>query len=128
LKEIGHELGDDSLFLKSTTTEKPIFSSETTATPIITSTKSITTTTTLPITEPARIVQSDLVADANGGKDIYVYYPSNICILNGTQSRFLNSNNYIVKWVWTKSELSPAFGVTITLKKIHIFMKFIKKI
>ena len=87
----------------------------------ITSTKktvspSISTTTPLPTTtrtyEPPSLYTETL--KANAGKDIHVYYPSTMCILNGTLTSFFTKNPYeyyITKWEWIKLDTSPAFGV-----------------
>ncbi len=51
---------------------------------------------------------------ANAGRDIHVYYPSTMCILNGSLTDIFSKNPseyYITKWEWIKLETSPAFGV-----------------
>jgi hypothetical protein len=86
----------------------------------ITTTSSSTTTTTTTTTTPSTTTQvtdaPDLFTDdlvANAGSDIHVYYPSSICILNGTKTKYYtaSSSKMIVKWLWTKMDSSPAFGV-----------------
>ena len=123
---------------------KPLNYQRTTST-IITSSTTTSTTTTTPstttqVTDAPDFFTDDLVADA--GSDIHVYYPSSICILNGTKTKFYTttSNKKITKWLWTKMDSSPAFGVILLLnlflplgflnrKGMHliIFASFVRK-
>jgi hypothetical protein len=48
---------------------------------------------------------------ANAGPDQYIYYPTKTCILNGSNSHVLDDNQ-IIRWQWSKSELSPSIGVS----------------
>lgn len=75
-----------------------------------TSTTTTSTTTPLANTDAPKIMTENLIA--NAGADIHVYYPSKVCILNGTSSKVLNINNSNMKiqWTWSKLESSPAFG------------------
>lgn len=76
-----------------------------------TTTTTTTTTTTSTSTEAPNIHTNNLFA--NAGQDIHVYYPSKMCVLNGTNTRFVpkSSNDFIQRWLWVKADSSPAFGV-----------------
>jgi len=76
---------------------KPLNYQRTTST-IITSSTTTSTTTTTPstttqVTDAPDLFTDDLVADA--GSDIHVYYPSSICILNGTKTKFYTAFKFI---------------------------------
>ena len=97
----------------NTTTIEPLTATSTTSTSTTTMTTTTTTpSTTTPVTDAPDLFTDDLVA--NAGADIHVYYPSTMCILNGTSTRFYTSSpkKQIIKWLWTKMDSSPAFGVT----------------
>lgn len=86
-----------------------------------TTTSSTTTTTSKkPLTEPREIHTEDLFADA--GQDIHVYYPSTMCILNGTNTKLIRTDKRIVKWLWTKFDNSPAFGHFVNTNEAPVVM------
>jgi hypothetical protein len=64
-------------------------------------------------------VDTEIVVDA--GLEQNISYPMRECVLNGTKSKTLG-NSQIVKWEWSKSELSPALGVSLNL----IFLIFVE--
>lgn len=72
--------------------------------------KEFITLTSTKATDPPKIFTNNL--QANAGPNINVYYPSRMCILNGSLTNFLDLNR-ISKWEWTKDTSSPAFGVSI---------------
>jgi hypothetical protein len=74
----------------------------------------ITPTTTMSTTtEPQEVYTEKL--KANAGEDVYIYYPSRVCVLNGTQTilllRSAGDDETIQTWHWSKLDSSPAFGV-----------------
>jgi len=78
--------------------------------------KSATPTTTQEVfVEPTRVNTKNLIAFA--GNDIHVYYPNTMVVLDGSLTRFYGAdgNQGIVKWLWTKHDSSPAFGVSIPI-------------
>ena len=104
----------ESIPLNSQQMTSTIITSSTTSTTTTSTTTTTTTTTpstTTQVTDAPDLFTDDLVA--NAGSDIHVYYPSSICILNGTKTKFYTStsNKKITKWLWTKMDASPAFGV-----------------
>lgn len=60
-------------------------------------------------TDPPKIFTNNL--QANAGSNIDVFYPSRLCILNGSLTNFLQQKQ-IKKWEWSKDSSSPAFGVS----------------
>ncbi len=83
--------------------------------------KSTTSTTSKrTLTEPREIHTEDLFADA--GQDIHVYYPSTMCILNGTNTKLIRTDKQIVKWLWTKFDSSPGFGHFVNTNEAPIVM------
>ena len=55
---------------------------------------------------------SSIYAVANAGPNQYINYPETTnCILNGSDS-FALEGYQIIKWEWSKSELSPSIGVS----------------
>lgn len=49
-------------------------------------------------------------AVADAGSLQHIYYPESTCILNGSNSKVMDSEDKIVRYKWLKSELSPALG------------------
>jgi hypothetical protein len=101
--------------IKISTTES---TSTTTTTTIRTTTTTTETTTTT--TEVQKIYSENLIADA--GPDIHVFYPSTVCVLNGNLTIFKpkNAEESITKWIWTKLDNSPAFGVSLVFLLLHL--------
>lgn len=107
----------------STSVSTTTTSSSTTTT---TTTTTTTPSTTTQVTDAPDLFTDDLVA--NAGSDIHVYYPSNICVLNGTKTKYFtaSSSKMIVKWLWTKMDTSPAFGVIPFILLSKFFEGFFK--
>ena len=98
--------------ITTTTTKGTISETKTstlsTTTPTTTTTTTTTITTTTFMTEAPSIFTSQL--KANAGDDLDVYYPSSSVVLNGTMSKY-SGDGRIVRWLWSKDDSSPAFGV-----------------
>lgn len=82
--------------------------SKTTLPQDVSPTNTTTSTTTPTPTDAPDLFSDDIIA--NAGPDIHIYYPSKICVLNGTTSKISKKGEWIVKWLWTKMDSSPAFG------------------
>ena len=108
---LSHPLMKSTVSISAISTKIPTTTTVTTATTTTTTTTSTTPSSTTQITDAPDLYTDDLVAYA--GSDIHVYYPSNVCVLNGTLTRYYTSSSTkkIVKWLWTKMDSSPAFGV-----------------
>lgn len=93
----------------TTSTATPTTSTATSKPRTTTSTKPTTTTTAESVfTDSPKISTENLRAEA--GEDIQVHYPSTSCILNGSLSKVPDGE--IIRWMWTKLDRSPAFGVS----------------
>ena len=70
---------------------------------------------TPPMPAERRVYTANLIADA--GRNQHIYYPSAVCILNGTRTLFYlsdeNTRSHITRWLWTVSDASPSFGVRL---------------
>jgi len=60
--------------------------------------------------------QRQINAVAVAGPMQHIYYPENTCVLNGSNSKVMDSDDKIVRYKWLKSELSPAVGDFMQLK------------
>jgi hypothetical protein len=123
LEQIVKDLNDQKSNSQSETknaesTSKTIEAVKTT--PSSTTTSTTTTTSKKPLTEPREIHTEDLFADA--GRDIHVYYPSTMCVLNGTSSKLIRTDKRIAKWLWTKFDNSPAFGHFVNTNEAPVVM------
>jgi hypothetical protein len=110
----------DANQLKADTTSTPTSSTTPKAITTITTTTATTTASTTTFrttTEPQQVRTEKLIA--NAGEDLFIYYPSRVCILNGTKTELIlksaDDDEYIRAWHWTKLDSSPAFGVIIKI-------------
>ncbi len=103
----------------TTKTSTDSTSSSTTATTSKVSTTDSTVTTTTQSDTSVEPKKAALALSAETDKNIFVdagyeqhlYYPLRTCVLNGSNTMTLD-NSQIVKWEWSKNELSPAVGVS----------------